>query len=100
MVDINNLVSVREAARLCNCTAETVRRWIWAGKLPATKLGNQLFVKGSDLARLVGGGKRGDGVARLAALDEARAVREGIRYRIGGNLDVLEAIERSRESHP
>lgn len=27
---------------------ETVRRWIWAGKLPAEKLGNQLFINKSD----------------------------------------------------
>jgi len=29
---------------------ETVRRWIWGGKLPAQKLGNQLFIKRSDFA--------------------------------------------------
>ena len=29
---------------------ETIRRWIWGGKLPAQKLGNQLFIKKSDFA--------------------------------------------------
>ena len=37
---------------------------------------------------------------RLAVLDEARAVRERIYRRLGSNLDVLEALDRSRESHP
>lgn len=44
------LISVREAAKECGRNMETVRRWIWAGKLPAEKLGNQLFIKTSDLA--------------------------------------------------
>jgi len=44
------LISVREAAKECGRNTETVRRWIWAGKLPAEKLGNQLFIKRRDLA--------------------------------------------------
>ncbi|MBM2825420.1 MAG: 17 protein [Dehalococcoidales bacterium] len=46
----NELVSVREAAKECGRNMETIRRWIWGGKLPAEKLGNQLFIKRSDLA--------------------------------------------------
>ena len=44
------LISVREAAQECGRNMETIRRWIWGGKLPAEKLGNQLFIKRSDLA--------------------------------------------------
>ena len=44
------LISVREAARECGRNMETIRRWIWGGKLPAEKLGNQLFIKRSDFA--------------------------------------------------
>ena len=43
------LISVREAARICGRNAETIRRWVWDGKLPAEKLGNQLFIKRSAL---------------------------------------------------
>jgi excisionase family DNA binding protein len=43
-------INVREAARQCGRNAETIRRWIWDGKLPAQKLGNQLFIKKKDLA--------------------------------------------------
>jgi excisionase family DNA binding protein len=39
------LLTVREVARRVNRSEETVRRWIWSGKLPAKKLGNQLFVE-------------------------------------------------------
>ncbi len=44
-----DLISVREAAMECGRNMETIRRWIWAGKLPAEKLGNQLFISKSDL---------------------------------------------------
>jgi excisionase family DNA binding protein len=45
----DKLISVREAAKECGRNPETIRRWIWSGKLPAEKLGNQLFVKRSIL---------------------------------------------------
>lgn len=45
----NELLTVREVARRCHRSEETIRRWIWAGKLPARKLGNQLFVEAADL---------------------------------------------------
>jgi excisionase family DNA binding protein len=43
-------INVREAAQQCGRNMETVRRWIWGGKLPAYKLGNQLYIKKKDLA--------------------------------------------------
>jgi len=46
------LLTVREVARRCHRSEETVRRWIWSGKLPAKKLGNQLYVEASELARI------------------------------------------------
>ena len=46
----DDLINVREAARQCGRNMETVRRWIWGGKLPAEKLGNQLFIKKKDFA--------------------------------------------------
>jgi len=45
-------LTVREAARLCGRNPETIRRWIWDGKLPARKLGNQLYVARDEVARL------------------------------------------------
>jgi excisionase family DNA binding protein len=37
-------ISVREAARRTGRSAETIRRWIWSGRLPATKRGNTYYV--------------------------------------------------------
>ena len=108
VIESQNLVAVRDAARECGRTTETVRRWIWAGKLPAQKLGNQLFVRRDDLVRWAfklkgrdtASGHNASLEGRLAALEEAGAVRERIYRRLGSNLDVLEALDRSREAHP
>jgi excisionase family DNA binding protein len=45
----DDLISVKEASLQCSRNPETIRRWIWSGKLPAEKLGNQLFIKKNDL---------------------------------------------------
>ena len=100
LADMQNLITVKDAARQCRRATETVRRWIWEGKLPAQKLGNQLFVRRDDLVGLASRSRRSDGVARLAALNRVKAVRERIEKRIGGNLDVLEMLDRSRGAHP
>lgn len=52
MAEEDTLLTVREVARRCHRSEETVRRWIWSGRLPARKLGNQLFVQAGDLARI------------------------------------------------
>ncbi len=38
------MVDVREAARLTHRAPETIRRWVWNGRLPATKQGNRLLI--------------------------------------------------------
>ena len=43
------MLDVREAATLADRTPETVRRWIWSGRLPATKHGHRLLIRRSDL---------------------------------------------------
>lgn len=40
---------MREAARRVNRAEETIRRWIWAGKLPARKLGQSYHVREGDV---------------------------------------------------
>jgi excisionase family DNA binding protein len=44
-------ITVREAARRTNRSPETIRRWIWSGRLPATKRGNTYYV---DIVHLEG----------------------------------------------
>lgn len=93
------LLTVGEAARLCHRTPETVRRWIWAGKVPAQKLGNQLFVRRSDLPGLADEERERRRAAFAELLARIDANRERIYQRVG-LIDVQEALDRSRESHP
>ena len=45
----DQLLTVREVARRCHRSEETIRRWIWSGKLKARKLGNQLYINPAAL---------------------------------------------------
>jgi len=90
-------LSVREAAQQCGKNAETIRRWIWSGKLPAEKMGNQLFIKRGDLKALCG---RDNEYARVEDwLRRARTLRENIRKRTGTEFDSAELVRESREEY-
>jgi DeoR/GlpR family transcriptional regulator of sugar metabolism len=79
------LVSIREAAALSRRSEETVRRWVWSGKVSAKKIGNQLFVSRVDLVRVA---PRRDGSGRVRApqlpeaepshFDQQIAIREAL----------------------
>lgn len=45
-------VDVRGAARLAGRTTETIRRWVWSGRLPARKQGNRLILQRRDVEAL------------------------------------------------
>lgn len=125
----DSLLTVRDVARRVGRSEETVRRWIWSGKLKARKLGNQLFVDPEDLAAMEGHGRVLKEVAapyrrRGMAMDE-RDVEDvyaaGVRaeydidrmdalmarardfreriFRRTGYIDVEEAVRESREEH-
>jgi len=95
------LVTVREASKKSGRGMETVRRWIWSGKLPAQKLGNQLFVKRSDLETFLGntGVNKQKGVDKFKFIERAAALRKRIRARTGTDFDISALIEESRRSH-
>ena len=92
-------ITVREAARECGRNMETVRRWIWAGKLPAEKLGNQLFIRRNDLdifcretaIREYNAGSRPD------FLERAKALRSRMKARRVKPIDSAELIRKMRE---
>ncbi len=92
------LISVREAARKCGRNMETVRRWIWSGKLPAEKLGNQLFIKKNDLASYCR-----EKVVQYKAgpktdfLQEAKAFQNKLRAKGVRPIDAAEEIRKMRE---
>jgi excisionase family DNA binding protein len=44
IIDGVEMIDVQEAAALTRRTPETVRRWVWSGKLESVKSGNKLFV--------------------------------------------------------
>ena len=46
-------MAVREAADYAGRTAETIRRWIWSGRLTARRQGNRLLIARRDLDRLL-----------------------------------------------
>lgn len=50
VVDGVAMVDVREAAALSRRTPETIRRWVWSGRLRSVKSGNKLFVARADVA--------------------------------------------------
>ncbi len=100
VVKSDDLITVREAARIVGRTTETVRRWIWDGKLPAQKMGNQLFVRRADLTPLAGGAYEQTTSGGKDVLEELRANREKIAQRLGGTLDIIKMLDESRESHP
>lgn len=86
-----DLVSVREAAALCHRSEETVRRWVWSRKLSAQKIGNQLFVKRSDLTQLArqSGRKR---AAQLPRVPEARPSHFDQRFALRETLNLAQKI--------
>jgi excisionase family DNA binding protein len=45
-------ISVREAAQRAHRSEETVRRWIWSGRLPARKSGNSYRIDIAHLDRI------------------------------------------------
>ncbi|MBO0704660.1 MAG: helix-turn-helix domain-containing protein [Candidatus Dormibacteraeota bacterium] len=75
------LVDVRQAASDSGRSAETVRRWIWSGRLTATKRGNRLLIDRAELARFLR--ERQDeapvALGAWAAEREAEARQEGTR---------------------
>jgi excisionase family DNA binding protein len=61
LIDGVDMLEVREAASLARRTPETVRRWVWSGRLSAVKKGNRLLVRRDELDALIQGetGPRG-----------------------------------------
>lgn|SRR5487761_1413882 len=45
-------LTVREAAGEAGRTPETIRRWVWSGRLTARKAGNRLVIDRGELSRM------------------------------------------------
>lgn len=99
VTELDDFISIREAAKECGKHPETIRRWVWHGKLNAKKLGNQLFVEKNELISLCSS-RKVESLSRSAAIKKAWELSESIFRRTGENIDIIEALDRSRDSHP
>jgi excisionase family DNA binding protein len=96
---LTGLVTVKDVARLRGVGEETVRRWVWSGKLPAQKLGNQLFIKEKDLRLLPSTPhkrKPGGSTLRAGFIKEARELHEEIKGRTGMMFDPAQLLREYR----
>lgn len=50
---VEDWITVRQAAVLAGRTPETIRRWVWSGRLVARREDNRLLLARDDVARLV-----------------------------------------------
>ena len=100
------LLTVPDAARRVGRSPETIRRWIWAGRLPSEKVGNQHVIDSDALDALVGAdeasddapladvpGEAGEWLRGIAELHERLRAR-GVRFPRGA-----EAVRASRRGH-
>jgi hypothetical protein len=71
-------MDVRSAARLAGRTAETIRRWVWSGRLSARRRGSRLVVSRGDVEALAGPRKGSVSLGEWASLAE-EAMRRGRR---------------------
>jgi hypothetical protein len=94
-----DLLDVRRAAALVGRHPETIRRWVWSGRLAARREGNRLLMARRDVEALA---KKGVNVAGLAEwADHARAARAiSGASRSGGSAAELVIEDREHRSHP
>ena len=76
-----------------------MRRWIWAGKLPAEKLGNQLFIKKNDFATFCRetAVREYDAKPKPDFLERSKTLREQMKASGVKPFDAAEEIRKMRE---
>ncbi|MHB1488679.1 MAG: helix-turn-helix domain-containing protein [Acidimicrobiales bacterium] len=47
------MLDINEAARVAHRSPETIRRWVWSGKLAARRHGRRLMISRDDLAHFI-----------------------------------------------
>lgn len=87
------MLTVREVARFCGRSEETVRRWIWSGRLPASKLGNQLFVRREDVDAMLSPGT-GEPMATYGTRREEQATKLNIPKMKYDRDQMIKSLER------
>jgi Helix-turn-helix domain len=83
---------VKAAARLAGRTAETIRRWVWSGRLRARKRGNRLFIARRDVEALAR-----DGQGKQLSLSEwAKLAEAALRSRPGPHESAADLVIEER----
>jgi len=85
----SDVLTVREAAVQVGRAPETIRRWIWSGRLAAHKRGNRLMVARQELERIAAAAQLPDLTAWVAAIDSRGVDKSSGRARSAADL-VLE----------
>jgi excisionase family DNA binding protein len=85
----SDILTVREAAVQVGRAPETIRRWIWSGRLAAHKRGNRLMVARQELERIAAAAQLPDLTAWVAAIDSRGVDKSSGRARSAADL-VLE----------
>jgi excisionase family DNA binding protein len=101
--DVEVRQTVREAAALAHRTPETIRRWVWSGRLAASRDGNRLLVLRDDVLRLAGEAD-GRGAQRTVTLSDwidqtTASVRQGTAGATASTLVLDDRRERSDAGH-
>lgn len=99
VIDGVEMVDVREAAALAHRTPETIRRWVWSGRLAARKRGNRLLLAYDDVVALAGTGGDSPVPARLSLSqwweETRRVLGPGRRGVSAADLVLADRAERS-----
>jgi len=90
-------LDVKAAAAIAGRSMETVRRWVWSGRLKARKHGNRLFVARADVEALAGrlGSPARMSLAEWAAESRARLQRPARGRRSASDLVTADRQARS-----
>jgi excisionase family DNA binding protein len=92
------MLTVDEAARRVRRHPETIRRWIWSGRLRSTRIGNRHLISESDLEQLSSGhAEPGKGLGTW--LDELYRLHDETRFRHRGVPPGAELIRAERDAH-
>jgi len=55
---VDQLVTVKEAARLLACSEAAIRKWVFQRRLPVVKVGRLTRLRQRDLEAFIAGGQR------------------------------------------
>lgn len=93
-----DMIDVRSAAKLVDRHPETVRRWVWAGRLQARRQGNRLLLARADVEAVLA--SEGRSVSDLATwADRARELRRRAPRSSGASAASVVIAERAERAN-